>query len=227
MVDLAKQAILINNSVLRNTHIDVYGIGSVGSHLVLGLAKLGVESISVWDYDTVNEDNISAQAFGLEHVGLKKTEALFDLVKRQTGIKIELNNLEIDEETDLEPEINSIQCSCVDSLKARKIIFDKLVGLPVYWLDSRIGGFDHQYYFLKLDDKQSTDKYIKTLKPIPGMAYELKCGEKCSIGNNLMIVSELMANIVRLINGIEPNKKYISNFLWFNNINSLPKVIKC
>ena len=215
-MDLSRQSNLIDSKKLSEIHVELYGIGSVGSWLALGLAKIGVPSISVWDFDTVEEANCSAQAFGMNQVGQLKTEALFNLIKDQTNTKIDIHSEEIKEETELDPRMESIQYCGVDSLKARQLIFDKLNGLPVYWLDSRIGGFEHSYTFLRLDDETKVARYEKTLKPIKGISYELKCGEKASIGNNVMLISEIMSNIVKLINGEKYYYNYISNFLGKN-----------
>jgi len=217
-MNLSRQSNLIDTKSITNTHVELYGIGSIGSWFALMLAKIGVTSISVWDFDKVEEVNCSAQAFGMNQVGQLKTEALYNLIKDQTGVKIEINNVEIKEETELDPRLDSIQYCGVDSLPVRKLIFDKLNGSPAYWIDSRIGGFEHSYYFLRLDNETKLKRYEKTLTRIPKISYELKCGEKASIGNNIMLVSEIMANLVRVINKEKYFYHYVSNFKWNKNL---------
>jgi len=208
----SRQSNLVNVSKIRDTHVELYGIGSIGSWFALYLAKIGVNSISVWDFDTVEEVNCSAQAYGINQIGQLKTEALYNIIKDQTGVKIEIHNEEIKENTELEPELNSFQYCGVDTLPVRKLIFNKLKGTSNYWIDSRIGGFEHSYYFLKLNGAD-VSRYEKTLTRISGKNYELKCGEKASIGNNIMLVSEIIANYVRIINDKPYLYHYVSNFL--------------
>lgn len=68
--------------------VTVIGAGSTGSWLVLMLAKLGIQNITVYDFDIVEEHNIPNQLYGLEDIGRPKVEGLFDMVLRQTGTKI-------------------------------------------------------------------------------------------------------------------------------------------
>lgn len=34
--------------------IHIIGVGAIGSHIAIQLAKLGIEEITVWDFDTVD-----------------------------------------------------------------------------------------------------------------------------------------------------------------------------
>lgn len=38
--------------------IHIIGVGAIGSHIAIQLAKLGIEEITVWDFDTVDDHNI-------------------------------------------------------------------------------------------------------------------------------------------------------------------------
>jgi molybdopterin/thiamine biosynthesis adenylyltransferase len=57
--------------------IIVYGLGAIGSNLLVQLAKQypSFEFIGV-DYDRIEDRNIRTQAYFLEHVGLPKTQAM-------------------------------------------------------------------------------------------------------------------------------------------------------
>ena len=45
----------------KNIDINIIGVGAVGSYIALQLAKLGVEKIIIWDFDVVDEHNITNQ----------------------------------------------------------------------------------------------------------------------------------------------------------------------
>lgn len=214
-MNLSRQTNLIDSEALSNVHVELYGIGSIGSWLALFLAKIGVKSITVWDYDKVEEDNVSAQAYGENQIGMMKTEALYNLIKNQTDVKIGINSTKIIKSTELDPRLDSFQYCGVDSLETRKLIFDKLVGTPAYWIDTRIGGFEQMYYFFRLDNDSRVKRYKKTLKPLPNITYELKCGEKACVGNNVMLCSAVLANITRIVNQQDYKYQYINNFLGF------------
>ena len=68
--------------------VDVVGCGATGSRIALLLAKLGVENIHCWDFDTVEEHNVANQIFGNGDVGLLKTGALARILKTQCGVDV-------------------------------------------------------------------------------------------------------------------------------------------
>lgn len=66
----------------------VIGAGATGSWLVLMLAKLGIQDITVYDFDVIEEHNIPNQLYGIEDIGKLKVEALAHFVEQQTGTVI-------------------------------------------------------------------------------------------------------------------------------------------
>jgi len=79
-----------------NKRVDIIGTGASGSKVTLSLAKLGLENIHVWDFDTVESHNIANQAFNQSHVGMPKVEALAAVVKEATGLVINQHNERVD-----------------------------------------------------------------------------------------------------------------------------------
>ncbi len=62
---------------LKDAHIAVFGLGGVGSYTVEALARAGVGTLSLFDYDTVDITNINRQIPALDStVGALKTEVL-------------------------------------------------------------------------------------------------------------------------------------------------------
>jgi len=64
------------NLNLRNKKILIVGCGSVGSHLVDMLVKLGVGSLKLIDPDILKMDNVQRFTVGHEYVGKRKVDAL-------------------------------------------------------------------------------------------------------------------------------------------------------
>ena len=81
------------------TPITIIGAGATGSWLALALAKLGVEDITVWDFDIVEEHNIPNQAFGIQNIGFPKVTALQGNIKRDTNTMIKNKRKEIHQST--------------------------------------------------------------------------------------------------------------------------------
>ncbi len=65
---------------LWEARVGIGGIGGLGSHAAVALARCGVGHIHIVDDDTVELSNINRQAYFLRHVGRKKTEALAELI---------------------------------------------------------------------------------------------------------------------------------------------------
>ncbi len=63
-----------------DTRIHIIGCGSVGSTLAENLARCGIKKMTLWDFDNVEEHNIVNQMFTQRHVGMKKVEALQDML---------------------------------------------------------------------------------------------------------------------------------------------------
>ena len=71
-----------NMEILKSKTILVAGLGAVGSYAVEGIARLGVGSISLADFDTISRSNINRQLFALEStIGMSKVNAAAARIK--------------------------------------------------------------------------------------------------------------------------------------------------
>lgn len=67
-----------NQKLLANKHVAVFGLGGVGGFCAEALARAGVGSLTIVDFDTVSKSNINRQSVAFHStVGQKKT-ALFE-----------------------------------------------------------------------------------------------------------------------------------------------------
>ena len=222
-LNLSKQSALIDEKSLKEWTIHVFGLGSIGSHLVRALTKTGFTNIVGYDMDIVEEENIPAQAFGLKHIDMKKTEALKEMIKEETGIEIITHEGEVTEKTEIKIEKNGIYICAFDSIPARKIVWDKIKKFPIAYGETRIGRFDYRYYFVvpSLTPDKWKEEYEEFLKPGQPIA-ELKCGEKCSFGPNTDLVSRMLRQILNIIEGKEITYYFISN--WMTPDNSITRI---
>ncbi len=185
----------IYNPEEQKAKIIIIGAGSTGSFIALNLAKMGIENIRVIDFDVVVEHNIPNQFYRLSDVGNFKVDALQEIIVDFTGNFIEKECVKIDENYDFDFDLDTIIISCVDSMEARKLIFEKLKGFPIKFIDTRFGGEGFSINVVDcMDDKdiinfeQSLDLPIK----------ETVCGEKGIIYTILSLASEV-CNIVKKI----------------------------
>jgi len=67
--------------IISSMNVCIVGLGGVGSWVVEALARSGVGSLTLIDYDVVSESNINRQIHALDStIGKKKTEVLRERV---------------------------------------------------------------------------------------------------------------------------------------------------
>lgn len=65
-----------NTKKLNNSHVIIFGIGGVGSYVVEALTRAGIGTLSIVDFDKVDETNINRQIIATHStIGKKKIEA--------------------------------------------------------------------------------------------------------------------------------------------------------
>lgn len=66
---------------LKNSHVCIVGLGGVGGHACMMLARAGVENLTLVDFDKVDQTNINRQIVAnINTVGRYKTEVLKDMI---------------------------------------------------------------------------------------------------------------------------------------------------
>lgn len=66
---------------LRNAKVAIAGLGGLGSNAAVMLARCNVGHMLLVDFDTVDITNLNRQAYGIPHLGQKKTDALSSIIK--------------------------------------------------------------------------------------------------------------------------------------------------
>lgn len=61
---------------VKQAHVAVAGLGGLGSHIALALARTGVGQLHLVDFDVVEPSNLNRQQYRIKHLGMPKTEAL-------------------------------------------------------------------------------------------------------------------------------------------------------
>lgn len=66
---------------LKNARIGIAGLGGLGSNIAMMLARAGVGSLVLADFDTVEISNLNRQHYFIRHLGMKKSMALEEQLK--------------------------------------------------------------------------------------------------------------------------------------------------
>ena len=67
---------------LKNARVAVAGLGGLGSNIVLMLARAGVGTLHLIDFDEVDLSNLNRQQYFISHLGMYKTDAIKDKISR-------------------------------------------------------------------------------------------------------------------------------------------------
>jgi sulfur carrier protein ThiS adenylyltransferase len=67
---------------LRKASVGIAGLGGLGSNVAIALARAGVGRLVIVDHDEVEKSNLNRQAYTVDQVGMRKTEALMQNIAK-------------------------------------------------------------------------------------------------------------------------------------------------
>lgn len=185
-IDFKQQTALFNPPLFEHNRVTIVGLGNIGSHVALTLARMGVQRITLFDDDTVENHNLSSQSYGAKFIGVSKVEA----IAFQIGEIDPLIQVRSITEKYQHHATEDIVVIGVDSLVARREIAQILEGTTVNLIiDGRIGGEQLEVYNCK-----TIEEWKKTIPD--GEAGEEPCGGKYIAYVSVMIAG-LIANQVK------------------------------
>jgi sulfur carrier protein ThiS adenylyltransferase len=138
-----RQRSLVPPERLVRVHAVVIGVGAVGRQAALQLAALGVPKLTLVDFDTVEVANLAPQGFRPDDLGRTKVEAVAEVCHDVNPML----DLETVADRFRRPMVRDWQGSgdlavfcCVDSIAARKAIWDAVRERADFWADARMSG---------------------------------------------------------------------------------------
>lgn len=109
---------------LKISSVAVCGLGGLGSHIAINLARSGVGRLKLIDFDVIEPSNLNRQAYRVSDLGRFKTEALKEQIAEiNPYISVEICTLKIDE-SNLEFLFQGmdIVCEAFDTASAKAMI---------------------------------------------------------------------------------------------------------
>ncbi len=61
--------------------VGIAGLGGLGSNIAIMLTRLGIKKLILVDFDVVEPSNLNRQQYFIKHLGMKKTDALQEILK--------------------------------------------------------------------------------------------------------------------------------------------------
>lgn len=70
--DLLKRNVKGTSEKLKEAKVCILGLGGLGSNVAVLLARSGIGSLKLVDFDTVEVSNLNRQQYRISHIGIKK-----------------------------------------------------------------------------------------------------------------------------------------------------------
>ena len=114
---------------LKNARVAVAGLGGLGSHVSIALARLGVGHLRLIDYDVVDITNIFRQCYLLRHIGQYKTDCLkTQIAEINPYIKVETVTKKITQENVMDLVGDSdIVCEAFDRKESKAMLINEIM----------------------------------------------------------------------------------------------------
>ena len=68
---------------LKQKKVGIAGCGGLGSNCAVALARVGVGTLVIADFDVISHSNLNRQYFFFDQIGLKKSAALKDNINKK------------------------------------------------------------------------------------------------------------------------------------------------
>lgn len=193
-VNYMRQTLLFDPSGFPDAAVTIVGLGNIGSHTALTLSRLGILKFQLFDHDTVENHNLSSQAYSVDELGEEKVTVISRKIVGQNlnsiaaAFPIEFTGLasEISPLTTLHP----ILIIAIDTMDGRKAICENLIttGYNGLIIDGRVGGSQLEVYVCN-----GPEEWKKTFVDNPGSD---PCGGRFICYTSVMIAS-IITNIVK------------------------------
>ena len=95
--DLLKRNLKGIAKKLKKVEVCILGLGGLGSNVAVLLARAGIGSLKLVDFDRVEASNLNRQQYRISHIGLKKTEAMKSIIKEiNPFVEVETLDIKVD-----------------------------------------------------------------------------------------------------------------------------------
>lgn len=148
----------------KQPRVVLVGAGGIGSWTALALAKMGLRNITCIDPDVVEEHNLGTTPYTRDAIGMRKVEALQELVHLY-GFQVNYKGKVTRYREGLLPKAD-VLISAVDSMDARRVLFREAIRQKIpFYIDGRIGGENLRVYAIRPASKGDCFVYKESLVP--------------------------------------------------------------
>ncbi len=202
MTSHLRQQDLVDGKKLAATSVTIIGAGAVGSFTALALAKMGVQDLTVYDHDLIEEHNLPNQFYRTLDLGLLKVEALEGMIHEHTGVTIKSEGVKYQDQP-----LSGVVIACPDNMQARKTVWRRVkrnVQVELF-IDARMGAEVGRLYSIRpLEDAEFYQETLYDSKE----AIQEPCTRRTIIYTVLGIAAFICAQVKKHVQN-EPLKKEV------------------
>jgi molybdopterin/thiamine biosynthesis adenylyltransferase len=167
---------------LFTKRIDVIGVGATGSRITMTLARLGISTLHIWDFDTLEDHNLANHDHSLtpEDVGKSKVDAIGDAVSRVAGIEVVRHNARVDGSQ----RLGEVVFLLTDTMSSRREIWEAGIKYKIatsLMIETRMGKDNGRVYALNPCKPRHIRGWEDTLYS-DEVAVVSACGTSISVG---------------------------------------------
>lgn len=106
--------------------VAIAGLGGLGSNIAVALARAGVGTLHLVDFDVVDISNLNRQQYRIRDIGRKKTEALAEIIREiNPFVHLKLDSVRVEEKNVSELfHGEDIVCEAFDQAKEKAMFVD-------------------------------------------------------------------------------------------------------
>lgn len=114
---------------VKKARVAIAGLGGLGSNIAISLARTGVGTLHLIDFDIVEPSNLNRQQYRIKHLGLAKTEALkTEILEINPYIEVITDNVFVsDENIDSLFKNDEIICEAFDNPASKALLVNVLL----------------------------------------------------------------------------------------------------
>lgn len=208
----SRQEDLLPPNALGKVNAVVVGVGAVGRQVALQLSAIGVRSLTLIDFDRVEDVNLRPQGYRQSQLGMSKVEATANDCE-DLGLGVEI--LEMEERFTREASYwnsSSTNClfCCVDSITAREFIWKNCRKDVQFFCDARVGG--ESIRVISVTDPEVEIHYPTTLFK-EEEAFQGRCTGRMTVYFGNLAAGLMLEQWSKFLRGMEVEKDLTLNLL--------------
>lgn len=151
---------------IRQQNVTLAGLGGIGSYVAFLLSRLGINTMTLYDPDTVERVNLSGQLYSENQIDNYKVNAISDMMVKYSDY---YGVIAKNEKLDKSSAVDKITICGFDNMEARKEAFENWANLvdglideereKCLFIDGRLAAEEFQVFCIKGSDIESMLNY--------------------------------------------------------------------